>query len=95
MRINEQEYNRLRRQTASVMKFLDTQFPKLSRDQWWQSYQSWARGGNGWNRYSLGGTYINGALAWYQHVHKPGCHEWRPPVIMRAVIAAATQEERS
>lgn len=89
MRISKQEFERLQNQTQLVMRFLDSQFPNLTKEQWWQSYQSWARGGNGWNRYSLGGTYINGALAWYQHIYKPGSKEWRPTIIMQAVIRAA------
>jgi hypothetical protein len=49
------------------------------------SYRSWIHGGSGWNKYQLGGTYIVLALAWYQHIHIPGSHEWRPSIIMRAV----------
>lgn len=91
MRISKAEYGRLRAQTAKIVAFLDAQLPKLTKEQWWQSYQSWARGGNGWNRYSIGGTYINAALAWYQHIHRPGSHEWRPSIIMAAVLDAAAQ----
>lgn len=71
------------------MLFLDEQQrTAITCQQWQESYQSWAHGGHGWNRYGLGGTYINAALAWYQHIHKPGSKEWRPPIIMAAVIEA-------
>jgi len=91
MRISKEQYEQQVSQVKRVMTFLDAQFPKLTREQWQQSYQSWARGGNGWNRYSIGGTYINGALAWYQHIHKPGCKEWRPKVIMTALLQEAAR----
>ena len=71
--------------TEQVIAFLDAQRTSLSNDQWMESYQSWARGGNGWNRYGIGGTYIHTALAWYQHIHIPGSKEWRPSIVMRAV----------
>jgi hypothetical protein len=91
MRISEQQYKQTTSQVKQVMTFLEGQFPKLTKEQWQQSYQSWARGGNAWDRYGIGGTYINGALAWYQHIHKHGSREWRPSVIMQAVIAAAQE----
>jgi hypothetical protein len=76
-------------QRGKVMLFLDEQQrTAITCQQWQESYQSWAHGGHGWNRYGLGGTYINAALAWYQHIHKPGSKEWRPPIIMAAVIEA-------
>lgn len=93
MRISKRDYGRFRAQTATIMAFLDMQTPKLNQEQWWRSYRSWAHGGGGWNRYGLGGAYIHAVLAWYQHVHRPGSREWRPSIIMAAVLAAATQNE--
>jgi len=89
MRISKEQYEKQTGQVKQVMTFLDSQFPNLTKEQWQESYQSWVHGGNGWNRYSIGGTYINGALAWYQHIHRPGSKEWRPSIIMAAVIEAA------
>lgn len=72
-----------------IREFLAQQRTRLTRDQWMQSYLSWAKGGRGWNPFGLGGTDINTALAWYQHIYKPGCREWRPKIIMRAVVESA------
>jgi hypothetical protein len=73
----------------TVSQFLAEQRKSLTREQWQESYQSWAHGGNGWNRYGIGGTDINTALAWYQHLHRPGSKEWRPSIIMSAVMLHA------
>lgn len=75
-----------------VRLFLARQRSRLTNEQWMQSYLSWARGGHGWNPYGMGGTDINTALAWYQHIYKPGCREWRPKIIMRVVAQAAEGE---
>ena len=76
------------------MGFLNTQMRYMTQEQWNGAYPSWQRGGYGWNRYRLGGTYIHAALTWYQHIHRPGSKEWRPPVIMRAVeLHAGAQPE--
>jgi hypothetical protein len=74
------------------LHFLQQQMAHLSKEQWTESYQSWIHGGDGWNKYQMGGTYINAALAWYQWLHKPGSKEWRPRIIMAAVAKAAKKE---
>lgn len=66
----------------------------LTREQQQESYQSWARGGRAWNALQSGGTTILAALCWYQHIHRPGSKEWRPSVIIRAVVAAASPDTR-
>lgn len=68
-----------------------TGYVGITREQYWESYQSWARGGYAWDVMGQGGTGIMGALCWYQHIHKPGSKEWRPSVIIRAIVAAAHQ----
>lgn len=60
----------------------------ITREQYSESYQSWNRGGDAWNRLEQGGTGIMAALCWYQHIHKPGSKEWRPSIIIRAVVEA-------
>ena len=60
----------------------------MNNAQWMESYQSWRHGGNAWNKYEMGGTDIVTCLCWYQHHYKPGSHEWRPAIIMKAVHAA-------
>jgi hypothetical protein len=61
----------------------------LTGEQWWQSYQSWGRGGRAWYALNQGGTGQMAALCWYQHVHRPGSHEWRPAKIIPAFVAAS------
>ena len=58
-------------------------------DQKHKSYPKWAKGASGWNPFRQGGTYIMKALCWYHHVHKPGSNEWRPSIIIRAVLREA------
>ena len=64
-------------------------FPGISREQHRQSYQSWAKAGHAWSQLG-GGTAVMAALCWYQHVHRPGSREWRPSIICRALLDAAT-----
>jgi len=61
-------------------------YKNISRDQYEMSYQSWARGGNGWNALQSGGTYQMAALTWYQHIYRPKSSEWRPAIILRGII---------
>lgn len=59
---------------------------------YWESYNSWANGGGGWDRYlGLGGTDTMTALIWYQHIHKPGSKEWRPTIIIKAMLPFAIE----
>lgn len=60
--------------------------------QWSQSYPSWANGGRGWHRLEQGGTGTMRAIMWYQHIHKAGSKEWRPSIIIRALLAACEKE---
>lgn len=59
---------------------------RYPKEQCWEAYHFWARGGRGWNRYGLGGTYIMYVLCWYHFREKPNCREWRPPIIMKKLI---------
>lgn len=74
-----------------MAKKLGTQ---ITREQFNISYQSWVHGGRGWDRYQMGGTGVSHCIAWYQYVRKPGSHEWRPAMIMRAVLGAAGKWEQ-
>lgn len=88
-------------ETAAIRSFLDSLtyagpaplnghgYRGISREQYSESYQSWARGGHAWDRMEQGGTGIMAALCWYQHIHRPGSKEWRPRIIINAVLAAA------
>lgn len=76
-------------QTQEAITFLEAQMKVLTKEQWEESYQSWALGSRGWNEHQLGGTYIQAALTWYQHIYRPGSKEWRPSIIMSALHAEA------
>lgn len=54
-----------------------------------QSYNSWNRGGYAWSYYQLGGTRIPRLIYWYQHENDKPNKEWRPSIIMRAVLEQA------
>lgn len=73
-------------QKVKVRKFLSS-FP-FTREMYEVSYQSWGNGGHGWTRtLESGGTDTMNVIMWYQHFHKPGSREWRPTVIMNALIS--------
>lgn len=70
-----------------IAKFLKEARSKLTKEQWWKSYQYWARADSAWQRqFGRGGTDIQSALAWYQHIYKPGSKEWRPKIIIKALL---------
>ena len=50
------------------------------------SYQQWNKGANKWGIAQQGGTGIMKMLQWYHHRYKPGSKEWRPTIIIKAVI---------
>jgi hypothetical protein len=73
----------------AISRFLAEQRKLMTREQWSEAYQSWARGGQAWIRQlGLGGTDTQSALCWYQFIHKPGSKEWRPKIIITALEAA-------
>lgn len=80
-------------QVMAIRAFLQSQ--KFTKEQWQESYHSWAKGGNGWNVLQSGGTNIHQALTWYQHIHRPGSKEWRPPVIARALVEAVNKQSEA
>lgn len=55
-------------------------------DQFYESYKSWGHGGRGWNGFKQGGIGIMKAIMWYQHTYRPGSREWRPRIIIQAVV---------
>lgn len=62
----------------------------FSREQWEQAQQSWGHSGfRGWWVLETGGTGQTTAVAWYQHIYKPGSMECRPAVIIDALCRAA------
>lgn len=65
----------------------------IQREEWHESYRSWARGARTWSCvYGFGGTDVRTALWWYQYRHKPGSKEWSPVVIVRALLAASERD---
>lgn len=67
----------------------------ITREKRSESYQSWARGGRAWNVMGQGGTGQLAALCWYHHIHKPGSREWRPSIIIRALLDVARKQVQS
>ena len=63
--------------------------PNGSADKYQKSYHSWGNCRYAWYKYQFGGTWTVACIYWYQHIHKPGSSEWRPAVIMDAVLLAA------
>lgn len=62
----------------------------FSNEQYEHSYQSWAKGGKGWDRtFATGGTYTMKAIMWYHVFGGHGTKECRPRVIMNALCRAA------
>lgn len=66
--------------------------PSFTKEEYWSSYPSWSTGGRGWQKLHQGGTGIMKALMWYQHRHKPGSKEWRPKIIIEALITALQEK---
>lgn len=63
----------------------------FSREQRDFSYQKWAKGGKGWNVARQGGVGVMLMLCWYHHEYKPKSAEWRPKVIIGALVAELSQ----
>lgn len=52
------------------------------------SYLQWAKSSQkAWGRIQTGGTYQLYALIWYYHYFKPGSKEYRPKVIIDAILS--------
>ncbi len=67
-----------------------TAMPGVTEEKYWKSYRSWGgRCSRAWYKYQFGGTWTVACIYWYQHIHKPGSSEWRPAIIMGAVLDAA------
>ena len=77
-----------------VHAFLKQQRTVLSRTQWKSAHAAWRKGDNGWNTLSSN-TDIQTCIAWYRCIHRPGSREWRPSIIIRAVVAASQKTSRS
>jgi hypothetical protein len=75
-----------------MMAYVEANMGKRTKLEWQYSYQRWIKGGSGWDRLQEGGTGIMRVLCWYHHVHKPGSAEWRPKIILAALLKAAVAE---
>ena len=73
-------------QRTKINDFLFNHKFNFTRDEYWKSYQNWWRGGRGWQVLQQGGTGQMFALMWYQHRHKPNSKEWRPRIIINALL---------
>ena len=62
---------------------------KTAQDVWEHSYPTWNRTATAWDMtLCTGGTYTLRAIAWYQHVRRPGSTDSRPAVILPAICEA-------
>ena len=65
----------------------------FTKEQYWESYRNWYKGGRGWWPLHQGGTGQMLALMWYQHTHRPESKEWRPSIIIKALRAEVEKME--
>ncbi len=77
----------------TVRAFLKRQRAVLSNKQWKSAQAAWRTGDNGWNTFASA-TDIQTCIAWYRCIHRPGSREWRPSIIIRAVVAASQKASR-
>jgi len=62
-------------------------------DEWVAAMQFWPRADRLWSEvYGLNKVNIWTALWWYQYRNKPGSKEWRPGIIIRALIHASERD---
>ncbi|GAB4042640.1 hypothetical protein [Spirosoma litoris] len=59
---------------------------KYDMQQYFDSRQQWPKGSSGWGCLGQGGTGILRLLLWYHHHYKPGSKEWRPSIIIKALL---------
>ena len=57
------------------------------------SYQKWHLGGRGWNKICQGGVGQMLVLCWYHHQFKPNSSEWRPKIIIDALLNELSKGE--
>jgi hypothetical protein len=67
-----------------------TAMPGVTKEKWQKSYHTRGINSRAWYKYQFGGTWTQACVYWYQHIHKLGSSEWRPAIIMKAVLDAAT-----
>ncbi|WP_460973919.1 PD-(D/E)XK nuclease-like domain-containing protein [Spirosoma migulaei] len=74
-------------QIKRIDHFLFHEAPtKYDYQQYFDSRQHWPKGGMGWACLAQGGTGILRLLLWYHHHYKPGSNEWRPKIIIKALL---------
>lgn len=66
-----------------------TAAPGVTKEKWYKCYHTRGIAGRAWYKYQFGGTWTMACVYWYQHIYKPGSSEWRPAIIMAAVLEAA------
>ncbi len=52
----------------------------------YRAYCNIGKGGRGWGCLQQGMTGILRVVVWYQNIHKPNSREWRPSIIIKAVV---------
>lgn len=71
---------------GEVKQWLEGQSVSERKRMYEVSYDGWAKGGRGYGPLHQGGTGIMYLRQWYMHKHKPGSMEWRPSIIIKAVV---------
>lgn len=56
-------------------------------EQYLASGQFWAKDSTVWRHIHQNGTGQLRLVCWYNNTHKPGAKEWRPAIIIQAVLA--------
>jgi len=65
---------------------------KPSREELSQCSQSQERGDAAWSEYGISATDVQTARWWYQRRREPGSNEWRPAIILRALVRASERD---
>lgn len=76
-------------QRESIDNFLFNEYPLLilQPDDYERMRTAWARGGRSWGTIGQGGTGQCRLILWYQNIYRPYSKEWRPRIIINALLA--------
>lgn len=82
------------REIEKIDIFLKDVYKKTANEEekWWKSYRQYSRGYRGWWKIHKGSTGCVTALFWYNNIHKPGGKEWRPNIIIKAILKEIRKE---
>ena len=64
----------------------------IPNDEWWACWESGPNGADKWRAIGMRDGDTITALWWYRCRHKPRSTEWRPVIILRALLKASQRE---